>query len=117
VQQLKQELLAVHSRGLMHLNHTHLVSMGAATQLLPKAHIWEAELTLDQAVQDAAPLIAQLNGDATLATMLSLHMPQLRLESQAIKLQYNEGGASCCCCGRVGVAGGSQEVGHERGAC
>ena len=74
----------------MHLNHTHLVSKGS-TKLLPKSQIWEAELTLDPAIQQAAPLIAQLNADRSLATMLSLGLPQLRLESQAIKMQHNEG--------------------------
>lgn len=38
VQRLKQELLSVYSQGLMHLNHTHLVSKGA-TKLLPKSQI------------------------------------------------------------------------------
>lgn len=90
MQQLKQELLQVYSRGLMHLNHTHLVSKGNTT-LLPKAQIWEAELTLDASIQQAAPLIAQLNTDRTLSTMLNLHIPQLRLEMQAIKMQHNEG--------------------------
>lgn len=52
----------------------------------------EAELTLDPTIQAAAPLIAQLNTDRTLATMLNLHVPQLRLDSQAIKMQHNEGG-------------------------
>lgn len=81
----------MHRQGLMHPNHTHLVAKGA-TKLLPKSRIMEAELTLDPAIQAAAPLIAQLNADRTLATLLSLHLPQLRLESQAIKMQHNEGG-------------------------
>lgn len=80
----------MYNGGLMHLNHTHLVNKGA-TKLLPKSQIQEAELTLEPSIQQAAPLIAQLNADRTLATMLSLHIPQLRLESQAIKMQHNEG--------------------------
>jgi hypothetical protein len=88
--QLKQELLSVYSQGLMHMNHTHLVNKGA-TKLLKKSQIHEAELTLDPSIQQAAPLISQLNTDRTLATMLSLHVPQLRLESQAIKMQHNKG--------------------------
>lgn len=90
VQQLRQELLSVYGSGLMHVNHTHLVSKGS-TKLLRKSQILEAELTLDPSIQQAAPLIAQLNTDRTLATMLTLHIPQLRLESQAIKMQHNEG--------------------------
>lgn len=82
----------MYNGGMMHLNHTHLVNKGA-TKLLPKSQIQEAELTLDPSIQQAAPLIAQLNADRTLATMLSLHIPQLRLESQAIKMQHNEGKA------------------------
>jgi hypothetical protein len=62
-----------------------------STQLLAKSNIHEAELTFDPAVQAAAPLVAQLNADKSLATLLSLFIPQLRLESAAIKLQYNEG--------------------------
>jgi hypothetical protein len=38
VARLKQELLSVYGQGLMHLNHTHLVSKGA-TKLLPKSQI------------------------------------------------------------------------------
>ena len=36
--------------------------------------------------------MAGLQADATLRTMLSLLLPHLRLDSQAIKLQVNEGG-------------------------
>jgi hypothetical protein len=43
-------------------------------------------------------LIAQLNADRTLATMLSLGLPQLLLESQAIYMQHTEG-----MCGGGGV--------------
>ena len=51
----------------------------------------EAELTLEAAVREAAPLVAQLDADRRLATMLNLFLPQLRLESAAIKMQHNEG--------------------------
>lgn len=44
-----------------------------------------------QAIQKLAPLCQLLNGDATMRTMLSLFIPQLRLDSQAIKLQCNAG--------------------------
>ena len=44
-----------------------------------------------QAVQKLAPLCQLLNQDATMRTMLSLFIPQLRLDSQAIKLQCNAG--------------------------
>ena len=36
--------------------------------------------------------MAGLQADTTLRTMLSLLLPHLRLDSQAIKLQVNEGG-------------------------
>lgn len=106
ITQLQQELEAVYNQGLMHLNHTHLVAKGTTT-LLPKSQIHEAELTLDPAIQRAAPLIAQLNVDRTLATMLTLQLPQLRLESQAIKMQHNEG---VC----VGGGGGVDGFGRRR---
>jgi hypothetical protein len=44
-----------------------------------------------QAVQAMAPRLAELQADATLRTMLSLLLPRLRLDAQAIKLQVNEG--------------------------
>jgi hypothetical protein len=44
----------------------------------------------------AAPLFAALDADRTLQTMLSLLLPQLRLDSHAIKLQLNEGVPSGC---------------------
>jgi hypothetical protein len=53
----------------------------------------EAELTLEDTVRKAAPLVAQLDADRRLATMLNLFLPQLRLESHAIKMQRNEGEA------------------------
>jgi hypothetical protein len=53
----------------------------------------EAELTLEAAVREAAPLVAQLDADRRLATMLNLFLPKLRLESHAIKMQHNEGEA------------------------
>ena len=75
--------------GRLHLNSTHLVRAGG-TQLLAKRGIWEAELR-EPAVQAAAPLCSQLQTDATLRTMLGMHLPALRLHSQAVKLQYNAG--------------------------
>lgn len=44
-----------------------------------------------QDVRQACPLMAQIDADTTLQTMLSLFHPSLRLTSQAIKLQYNAG--------------------------
>ncbi|KAK9805616.1 hypothetical protein WJX72_007982 [[Myrmecia] bisecta] len=77
----------------MHPNSTHLVREGS-TQLLEKAGIYEAEM-MQQDMQQAAPLCAALQHDTTLRTMLSLFMPQLRLDSQAIKLQVNQGNGAC----------------------
>ena len=50
-----------------------------------------------QDIQKAAPLCQTLNDDSTMRTMLSLFMPHLRLDSQAIKLQCNAGAALICC--------------------
>lgn len=87
---LSAELRGLHGVGAMTLNCTHLVKDNA-TQLLQKGHIYEAELSLDPRVRQAAPLFGQLDDDRSLATMLSLLLPQLRLDSQAIKLQLNAG--------------------------
>lgn len=43
-------------------------------------------------MQALAPRCAQLQNDPTLRVMLSLFMPELSLQSQAIKLQWNAGG-------------------------
>eukprot|EP00879_Flechtneria_rotunda_P028831 GHRR01031061.1.p1 GENE.GHRR01031061.1~~GHRR01031061.1.p1 ORF type:complete len:400 (+),score=113.92 GHRR01031061.1:185-1384(+) len=92
--ELRNELLHLQTSRLMHLNHTHLVHKGQ-TQLLAKSGVMEAELTYDAEVGAAAPLFAQLDADRSLVTMLSLFLPQLRLESHAVKLQYNAGAGSC----------------------
>ena len=42
-------------------------------------------------LQALAPRCAQLQNDPTLSVMLSLFMPELSLQSQAIKLQWNAG--------------------------
>lgn len=91
---LRAEVAAL--RGSMHANHTHLVR-GGATGLLAKAHIHEAELMLPE-TQAAAPLCARLQTDTTLRVMLSLFLPRLRLERQAIKLQWNEGAGGAFPC-------------------
>jgi len=44
-----------------------------------------------QDVYEAAGQYAQLQTDSGFRTMLSLMLPQLRLDAQAIKLQYNAG--------------------------
>ncbi|PNH11299.1 NifU-like protein 4, mitochondrial, partial [Tetrabaena socialis] len=91
---LRSEVVDLYERGLMHKNCTHLVKNNT-TALLEKSQIHEAELTLDSDIQSAAPLCSSLNSDHTLATMLSLLMPQLALDGQAIKLQYNAGSGGC----------------------
>jgi hypothetical protein len=74
----------------MHLNCTHLVREGQKS-LLPKSAVHEADMMLE-AVRAAAPLFSALDADRTLRTLLSLFMPRtLRLERQAMKLQYNSG--------------------------
>jgi Rps23 Pro-64 3,4-dihydroxylase Tpa1-like proline 4-hydroxylase len=90
---LREELAAVRGTAAMHKNCTHLVHSGA-TGLLEKEHIWEAELMLPD-TQALAPRCAQLQNDATLRVMLSLLMPELSLQSQAIKLQWNAGQGGC----------------------
>ncbi|KAL3160469.1 hypothetical protein ABBQ32_010786 [Trebouxia sp. C0010 RCD-2024] len=90
---LKQELEWLKEQGKMRLNSTHLVKQGG-TELLEKQHVYEAELQ-DAEVQQVAPLCQRLNEDSTMRTMLSLFMPHLRLDSQAIKLQCNAGNGGC----------------------
>ncbi|GFR46885.1 hypothetical protein Agub_g8526 [Astrephomene gubernaculifera] len=92
--QLRAEVVELYERGLMRKNCTHLVKDNA-TSLVEKSHVHEAELTLDANIQSAAPLCSSLNSDRTMATLLSLFMPQVTLDSQAIKLQYNAGGGGC----------------------
>lgn len=96
---LREEILNVKrhkdSFSLMNPNHTHVLSPdGAERLLIRKKGILEAELS-EGNVQKAAPLSTALLQDTTLRTMLSIHMPHVRLSSQAIKLQYNPGKGSC----------------------
>lgn len=46
-----------------------------------------------QDIQQSAPLCQVLNEDSTMRTMISLFVPHVRLDSQAIKLQCNAGTA------------------------
>lgn len=46
-------------------------------------------------MQALAPLCAQVQHDTTLRVMLSVLMPEVDLQSQAIKLQWNAGGWFC----------------------
>jgi len=74
----------------MHRNCTHLVSSSGETCLLPKKDIMEVELMAAD-TRALAPLCSQLQFDATLRTMLCLNLPQLSLDIQSIKLQWNSG--------------------------
>ncbi|KAF5842296.1 2OG-Fe(II) oxygenase superfamily-domain-containing protein [Dunaliella salina] len=81
----------------MHKNSTHLVK-GDQSHKLEKSHVHEAELSIGVGATETqmkAPLCANLGQDTSLATMLSLFMPDVKLDSQAIKLQYNEGEGGC----------------------
>ncbi|KAK9851674.1 hypothetical protein WJX84_007705 [Apatococcus fuscideae] len=91
---LRGEIEALRRAGALHLNSTHLVR-GNKQERLEKANIWEAEL-MQEHIRQACPLLAQINADTTLQTMLSLFHPSLRLTSQAIKLQYNAVGQGGC---------------------
>jgi hypothetical protein len=64
-------------------------------------------------VSAAAPLFSRLEADRTLQTMLSLLLPQLRLDSHAIKLQLNEGACQAAV-QQLGV--GMRREGHIRQA-
>ncbi|EFJ50827.1 hypothetical protein VOLCADRAFT_88147 [Volvox carteri f. nagariensis] len=114
--QLRAEVLQLYEQGLMHKNCTHLVvsNCGASPKHPPTAHPSSPLLATPippnpnrnpnrnrnrnpnpPRGQAAAPLCASLNSDRTLATLLSLFLPQLTLDAQAIKLQYNAGGGGC----------------------
>lgn len=87
---LLEEIKSIHTQGLMHLNHTHFVKAGERS-LLQKAGIYEGDL-LQQDTFAAAGHFAQLQTDTGFRTMLSLLLPQLRLDAQSTKLQFNAGG-------------------------
>jgi hypothetical protein len=66
--------------GLVRPNCTHLVDGGGGPpRLLPKAHIYEAEITIDPKARAAAPLLAQvsLRGWVGLARSLCNRRPPL----------------------------------------
>jgi hypothetical protein len=94
---LRSEIEALRSMGRMHSNSTHLVSNDGTRTLVPKPGIVEAELSLRE-IQALVPLCAAIQADTTLQTLLGVHLPQLRLESQAIKLQWNSGSGACFPC-------------------
>lgn len=65
----------------MRLNCTHLVKDNQL-ELLQKQHIYEAELSLEQKVQESCEELAALNHDTTLMTMINLFLPRLSLGLQ-----------------------------------
>jgi Rps23 Pro-64 3,4-dihydroxylase Tpa1-like proline 4-hydroxylase len=88
---LRREIQAL--RSCSHPNSTHFVK-GSHHSLLAKHSIIEAEL-LEPQTQQLAPLAASLQHDPTLRIMLSLFLPSLKLDSQAIKFQINSGSGGC----------------------
>ena len=65
-----------------------------------------------QTTQKTAPAHAAVWGDGTLRTLLSIFLPQLRLEGQTMKLQANAGKfALVCWWSHVGCASGAQVAG------
>eukprot|EP00899_Mesostigma_viride_P010657 jgi/Mesvir1/19593/Mv26413-RA.1 len=94
---LRQEIIDLKSRDLLHKNQTHFVALGV-TERVDKERIWEAELTFDETVQERCPVFASLARDFSLATLINVFLPgfqQRKLDSQALKLQYNEGRGGC----------------------
>lgn len=91
---LRDELYRLNQSGSMHPNCTHLVVPSGNTELIMKHSIQEAELQI-QSTQNIAPMCSILQNDSTLRTMLNVHIPSLRLQSQAIKLQWNSGNGGC----------------------
>lgn len=75
----------------MHPNCTHLVEPTGGRNLVAKWHINEADLKAPGPHLEIAPLASLLQADSTLRVMLGMHLPHLRLASQAIKLQWNQG--------------------------
>lgn len=65
--------------------------------LLPKQHIYEAEISLDQQAAEACPTLAAWDRDSSMRTMLSVLWPQqhgaVAFPSQATKAQVNTGAA------------------------
>lgn len=75
--------LASLSDGSVEPGSRSLPSQDNAVELLEKAHIFEAELSLDSAIRGACPQLAGVDDDTSLMTMINLFMPQLGLDSQA----------------------------------
>lgn len=95
VRQLREEIEGLYEMGHMHLNSTHMVlPEHGKKQLIQKKGIFEAEL-FEERIQELCPLNSSLLSDRTLRTMISLYVPSIRLDSQAIKLQHSTGNGSC----------------------
>uniref|UniRef100_A0A7S0WU31 Prolyl 4-hydroxylase alpha subunit domain-containing protein n=1 Tax=Pyramimonas obovata TaxID=1411642 RepID=A0A7S0WU31_9CHLO len=94
--QLVEEMHTIRNTPHMIRNATHLVKDGA-TRLLEKERIWEMD-PLSKAwpeVTKTAATFGQLNTDFTLGTLLNVHLPELCLDSQALKVQWNDGDGGC----------------------
>lgn len=75
----------------MRVCSTVLVSEGPSgqqTELVPKAGIVESDMTSPSHLLHAR-VLAGIQQDSTLRTMLSLHLPPLRLDWQGVKAQVS----------------------------
>ena len=89
------EALLLRQRGLLALNHTHLVHPAdRRTALLPKRGILEAD-THTPGLAAIIPAFHQLTCDLSLLQSIAAQLPSLSLHSQTVKVQLNEGSGSC----------------------
>ena len=94
---LREEIRSLHSSGAAELNRTVVVTEGASGQsrdLLPKRGVWESDMLHPPHLQ-AARLLAEVQGDATLRALLSVLLPPLRLDWQGVKAQRSNGEGAC----------------------
>eukprot|EP00242_Pyramimonas_sp_CCMP2087_P007191 CAMPEP_0198202626 /NCGR_PEP_ID=MMETSP1445-20131203/5815_1 /TAXON_ID=36898 /ORGANISM="Pyramimonas sp., Strain CCMP2087" /LENGTH=344 /DNA_ID=CAMNT_0043873645 /DNA_START=572 /DNA_END=1603 /DNA_ORIENTATION=- len=93
---LVEEMQDIRNTPHMIKNATHLVKDGQ-TRHLEKDSIWEMDTLSSHwpEVQKLAHMFGRLHTDFTLGTTLNVHLPELCLDSQALKVQWNNGGGGC----------------------
>lgn len=101
LRQLRDEMRAMHDRGLLYPNSTHILTgggaQGAQTLLLEKHHILETELADASDVKSThTPCLRDFYDSQVVFGPLQCALPDwLGLVGHMCKLQYNEGSGAC----------------------
>eukprot|EP01025_Chloroclados_australasicus_P028345 TRINITY_DN2810_c0_g1_i3.p2 TRINITY_DN2810_c0_g1~~TRINITY_DN2810_c0_g1_i3.p2 ORF type:complete len:372 (-),score=17.98 TRINITY_DN2810_c0_g1_i3:173-1288(-) len=88
--QMKNEILAL--KGFDKLGRgSFQYGSSEAMALPPRQNVYEAELSYNKQVVRLAPYLTKWLEDRRLRTMLNVHLPMLRLDSQTVRVEYSDG--------------------------